>query len=314
MTRPRIGVALGSGIARGWAHIGVLKALENAGIKPDIVCGTSIGAVVGASYMAGKIDLLEEWARGVTSFGILRYLDIRLGSGGLIAGRRLRALLRENFRNQQINDLGTFASVATDLATGHEVWLRDGSVVSAIMASYALPGVFPPVKVEGRWLIDGALVNPVPVSVCRALGARLVIAVNLNADAFGKSNIDTDGEELLHEFDEAAKQSGSLMNRIKPANMVMRQLFGHGENAPSMLSNMVAALNIVQDRLSRSRLAGDPPDVMVSPRLGHVGLLEFEKAEECIEEGVRAMENAQPFLNDALAVLADWPGPHQHPA
>jgi len=314
VTRPRIGVALGSGIARGWAHIGVLKALDDAGIRPDIVCGTSIGAVVGASYVAGKLDPLEQWAKGVTSFGILRYLDIRLGSGGLIAGKRLRALLRENFRNLQVGDLDrAFASVATDLATGHEVWLRDGNLVSAIMASYALPGVFPPVKVEGRWLIDGALVNPVPVSVCRALGARLVIAVNLNADAFGKPDIATDGEELLHELDEATRESGSLFDRVKPSNLVMRQLFGHGKNAPSMVSNMVAALNIVQDRLSRSRLAGDPPDVTVSPRLGHIGLLEFENAEECIEEGRRAMENALPFLNDALAVLSDWPGPNPYP-
>jgi len=313
-SRPRIGVALGSGIARGWAHIGVLKALEVAGIKPDIVCGTSIGAVVGASYVAGKMEPLEAWAKGVTSFGILRYLDIRLGSGGLIAGRRLKALLRENFGNKQVDDLDRpFASVATDLATGHEVWLRGGNLVSAIMASYALPGVFPPVKMEGRWLIDGALVNPVPVSVCRALGARLVIAVNLNADSFGRPSIETEGDELLHELDEATKQSGTLIDRIKPTNMVMRQLFGHGKNAPGMLSNMLAALNIVQDRLSRSRLAGDPPDVMVSPRLAHVGLLEFEKAEECIEEGVRAMESAQPFLNDALAVLGNWPGPYHRP-
>jgi NTE family protein len=190
------------------------------------------------------------------------------------------------------------------------VWLREGSMLDAVRASIAFPGLFTPAVHGGRRLVDGGLTNPVPVSVCRALGARLVIAVNLNADAFGKPTVETEGEELLHELDEATKQSGNLIDRVKPTNMIMRQLFGHGKNTPGMLSNMLAALNIVQDRLSRSRLAGDPPDVMVSPRLGHVGLLEFEKAEECIDEGMRAMEEAQPFLNGALSVLGNWPGPH----
>lgn len=309
--QPRIGIALGSGIARGWAHIGVLKALEEVGIVPDIVCGTSIGAVIGGNYLIGRLDAFEAWARRLTGVGMLRYLDIRLGGGGVFGGRRLKALMQETLGDWRIEDLrAPFVAVATDLATGHEVWVKEGPLVDAVMASYALPGAFAPVKVDGRWLIDGALVNPVPVSVCRALGARLVIAVNLNADVFGKTQVTEGDNELVARIgvssdDEADEHAA----HARPVNMVMRQLFGHSVNAPSMLSNMVAALNIVQDRLCRSRLAGDPPDVTVAPRLGHIGLLEFHRAAECIDEGRAALERTMPRLSHALAVLADWPGP-----
>ncbi len=303
--RTKIGLALGSGIARGWAHIGVVRALEEAGIVPDIICGTSIGALVGGVHLAGKLDVLEEWARNLTRVKILRYFDFQLNSGGLIAGRRLQKLLEENLSGVQVENLErSFASVTTELATGHEIWIQEGCVVDAITASYALPGVFPPVKVDGRWLVDGALVNPVPVSVCRALGARIVIAVNLNADVFGKGNVsgeiadDRTADELLAQLDNNKRKTFS------PTKIVMRQIFGHSRNIPSIFSTMVGSLNIVQDRLSRSRLAGDPPDVSIAPRLGHVGLLEFNKAEEAIDEGYQSVERSMPALRDALSVLA----------
>ncbi len=301
--RPKIGLALGSGIARGWSHIGIVQALEKAGIKPDVICGTSVGALVGGVYMSGRLEILEDWARQLTRVKILRYFDFQFGGGGLISGGRLRKLLDDNLKDDTIEDLGdSFAAVATELATGHEIWLQRGNLVDAITASYALPGVFPPVKVDGRWLVDGALVNPVPVSVCRALGARLVIAVNLNDDVFGKAYIaeeiaDNTADELLSQIGENKRRS------LSPSKLVMQQIFGHSRNLPSMFSTMVGSLNIVQDRLSRSRLAGDPPDITISPRLGHIGLLEFNKAEEAIEEGRRSVERAMPTIIDAVAVL-----------
>ena len=184
--RPRLGLALGSGAARGWAHIGVLRALEQAGIVPDIICGTSIGALVGGIHLAGHLDPLETWACELSRMRLVRLLDPRLSGGGLIGGDRLMGLIHANIGDIRIEDLAvSFAAVATDLGTGHEMWFQDGPLIDAMRASFALPGLFPPVWLGRQWLADGALVNPVPVSVCRAMGAQMVIAVNLNADIAG---------------------------------------------------------------------------------------------------------------------------------
>ena len=304
MTRPLIGLALGSGAARGWAHIGVLKALKDAGIKPDILCGTSMGALVGGVYLAGHLDALETWVCNLGRLGILRYLDFRMSGGGLIGGDRLLGLLHQNLGDTTIEELTIpFAAIATDLKTGHEVWLQQGRVIDAIRASFALPGLFTPLKLNGNWLVDGALVNPVPVSVCHALGARIVIAVNLNADLIGKhrdggaSPLDS-GAGSLEQLESLGSEIG--ITRGKP---ILRRLFRTARDAPSVFNVMVASLNIIQDRLSRSRLAGDPPDVMLAPKLGQYGLLEFDRGQEIIEEGRAATERALPDLRSALAVL-----------
>ena len=304
MTRALIGLALGSGAARGWAHIGVLKALKDAGIKPDILCGTSMGALVGGVHLAGHLDALETWVCKLGRLGILRYLDFRMSGGGLIGGDRLLGLLHQNLGDTTIEELTIpFAAVATDLKTGHEVWLQQGRVIDAIRASFALPGLFTPLKVNGNWLVDGALANPVPVSVCHALGARIVIAVNLNADLIGKhcnggaSPLDS-GAGSLGQLESLGSETG--FTRGKP---FLRRLFRTARDAPSVFNVMVASLNIIQDRLSRSRLAGDPPDVMLAPKLGQFGLLEFDRGQEIIEEGRAATERALADLRSALAVL-----------
>lgn len=301
-----IGLALGSGVARGWAHIGVLRALERANIRPDIIAGTSIGAVVGGCYAAGKLSALEEWAAGLTQSRLFRFLDIRLGSSGLIAGNRLADELTGTLGDLEIQHLSQrFIAIATELATGHEIWLREGNLVENLRASYALPGIFNPVKVHNHWLIDGALVNPVPVSVCRAFGARLVIAVNLNADSFGKGSF-TDAEHLRNEEDDREEEGGfrSLLSAAKrPDRLLLRQLFGVGNSAPGLTDVMFASLNIIQDRLARSRLAGDPPDVTINPQVAHVGLVEFHRAQELIDLGEEAMEAAMPTVRDALSFL-----------
>jgi len=294
----KIGLALGSGVARGWAHIGVLRALERRGIKPDIVCGTSIGALIGGVYLGGQLDELEDWARQLNKVRLSWLFDFQLGYGGLIAGRRIMQIFDRELRDRLIEDLPRrFACVTTEFGTGHEVWLQSGNLIDAVRASYALPGLFPPVKIDGRWLLDGALVNPVPVSVCRALGARIVIAVNLNADAFG--------EEIVapEEGNAAAKQTIGNTSFGLPGAALVRALFSRDNDAPSMFSVMSSSLNIVQDRLTRSRLAGDPPDVTIVPKLGDIGLMQFDRAAESIAAGERAAEMAERAITEAMRRL-----------
>ena len=305
MTSPRIGLALGGGGARGWAHIGVLRALERAGIKPDVVCGTSVGALVGALALAGRLDALEDWALGLNRFRIAGYLDFRV-RGGMISGNRLTAALREYLGDLKIEELPVpFACVATDLLTGHEVWLRQGSVVEMLRASFSLPGLFAPVEVDGRWLVDGALVNPLPVSVCRAMGARVVIAVNLNADPIGR--IRMPGQRIARAigFDlmprDVQEHVPGQGNHGLGARL--RKLFGREPDAPSLFGTMVQSLNILLDRVTRSRLAGEPPDVTISPRLGHIGLLEFDRAAEVIAEGSAAAERQRALLTEIISLL-----------
>lgn len=301
-----IGLALGSGVAKGWAHIGVLRALEREGIQPDIVCGTSIGAVVGGGYVAGKLDHVEAWARAMTQRRLFRFLDFGVGTGGLLQGSKLASELQNELGDLEIQHLGRrFLAVTTELATGHEIWLRQGNMVEAMRASYALPGIFAPVKVEGRWLIDGALVNPVPVSTCRAFGARLVIAVNLNSDIFGMGTVRKgDRLESEEELDAENASARSLLAGARMSNrLALRQLLGTSKGAPGLSTVMFGAFNIVQDRLARSRLAGDPPDVLVTPQVSHIGLLDFHRAQESIKLGELAMRQAMPMIHEALKVL-----------
>lgn len=304
-SRPRIGLALGSGVARGWAHLGAIRALARHGIEPDVIVGTSIGAVVGGVHLAGKADALEAWARSLTKVRMISYMDFRVRNGGMIGGRHLVDALRENIGNLRIEDLGIpFAAVATDLVTGHEVWLREGDLIDAMRTSFSLPGVFEPMEHDNRWLVDGALVNPVPVSVCRALGAQMTIAVNLNADIIGKERragapVPTvAGFDLLNEL-----QQGEESSKPSRIGTLARRLFRREPTHPSMFGVMISSLGIVQDRISRSRLAGEPPDVHITPRLGSVGLFEFDRADEIIAEGEAAVERVLPDLHDAISIF-----------
>jgi NTE family protein len=284
----KIGLALGGGAARGWAHIGVLRALLAAGIKPDIIAGTSIGAVVGGCYAAGRLDDLEVFARELTKRRVFGYLDFNLTGTGLITGQRLCERLDRQLGDRSIEDLDQrFTAVATEFGSGHEVWLSRGRLVDAVRASYALPGIFKPVKIDGRWLFDGALVNPIPVSVCRALGARYVIAVNLNIDISGRAATGAFGDSMpTMPEEEPAPVTGK--NGIAVRRLLQRQVFGTADTAPGISTVMVDAFNIVQDRIARSRLAGDPPDAMISPRLHGIGLFDFHRAEDLIDRGAHA--------------------------
>ncbi len=302
----KIGLALGSGVARGWAHIGILQALREAGIVPDIIAGTSIGALAGGCYAAGKLDSLESFARSLTRRRLFGLLDFSLGGSGLLKGRKLHEVLEENIGDIQFGALNTeFICIATEMATGHEIWLKEGELANSLRASYALPGIFKPVKIDRRWLIDGALVNPIPVSVCRAYGSRIVIAVNLNADAFGRAasihGKRLDDKSLNYDNGE---DNGNNIEADSRSKLLFQQFFGKKDStAPGISTVMFAALNITQDRIARSRLAGEPPDVTIAPRIGHIGLFDFDRADEAIKLGRKAVEKQIPRIHEMMEIL-----------
>jgi NTE family protein len=307
--RPTIGLALGGGGARGFAHIGVIRTLLAHGIKPDIIVGTSIGSVVGGCYAAGRLDELADWCCGLTKRGILGYLDISLSGGGLIGGGRLAARLEERLGDTAIETLPLrFAAVSTEVGTGHEIWLTRGRLVDAMRASYALPGIFPPVALDGRWLVDGALVNPVPVSAARVFGARLVIAVNLSSDILGHGTIMT-GENRETEPPQDRPPERRGLRALFGAEQSLKRQFVGGERRPGIPALMVDSFNIMQDRITRARLAGDPPDVLITPRVGQVGWFDFHRAQDAIDVGARAAERALEEINEAVVALAPRPAP-----
>nr|WP_249811384.1 patatin-like phospholipase family protein [Bradyrhizobium sp. 197] len=310
--RPVIGLALGGGAARGFAHIGILRTLLANGIVPDVVVGTSIGAVVGGLHAAGRLDTLEEWGRSLQGMrNILGYLDIRLNGSGLIGGEKLATRLEEAVGQTLIEDLPIkFASVATEVRTGHEIWLTRGRVVDAMRASYALPGIFSPVLIGDRWLVDGALVNPVPVSAARALGAEIVVAANLSSDIFTYSTTVYSHGAMPEPVVPAAEETTSkrrFPRFFSPEKTVKREFFGGGSARPGLSSVMVDAFNIMQDRITRARLAGDPPDMLITPRVGHFGWFDFHRSEDLIALGTRAAERALESIQEAIHELAPTP-------
>jgi NTE family protein len=305
--RPLIGLVLGSGAARGFAHIGVIHALREHGIRPDIVVGTSIGALVGGCYANNQLDELEIWARSLTLRRIIGYLDVKIGSSGLIGGGRLAKQLSQAVGAVSIEELPVrFAAIATEVGTGHEIWLTHGSLSLAMRASYALPGLFPPIRVGGRWLMDGALVNPVPVSTARAFGARVVIAVNLDADRFARgATIASHGSDANDEAPDPPPGTPrkAFLRGIFGAERLLKRQIVVGDARPGFSTVMIEAFNIMQDRLTRMRLAGDPPDIQITPHIGHIGWLEFHRAAEAIAAGRAATEQALEPIVGTIAAL-----------
>ncbi|MFN4100438.1 MAG: patatin-like phospholipase family protein [Pararhodobacter sp.] len=280
MAKPVIGLALGSGGARGWCHIGALRELDAMGVVPQVVAGSSMGALVGAAYAAGKLDALEDWARGLTLRSILPLIDIGIAGAGLMGGAGIMAMLKGLDLPENIEDLGpTFVAVATDLRTGREVWLREGSLATSVRASVSIPGVLRPQYLDGRWLIDGGVVNPVPVSAARALGADSVIAVNPDAGI-------ASGFFEVAEASPPAVDFGAMMpEAIRNLWSRNREVPEHPE--PSYVALINATIDIMSDQIRRSRLAGEPPQVLLGARLRNVTVMDFHRADECIEEGRR---------------------------
>jgi NTE family protein len=249
----------------------VLRGLEKHGIRPDVVCGTSAGALVGAAYALGKLDELEGWLALLQWKDVVGYLDFTF-RGGVIKGRRLFDFFAEHVEDRDIEDLPIpFGVVATDLANGDEIWLRSGSLLAAVRASVSIPGFLRPVKVAGRWCVDGGLVNPVPVSLCRALGADVVLGVDVN-------------QRLLDEIRPltttplpAAEGSDTDLDPPTP-------------DEPGLLEVIERSLYITQARLARARASQEPADILIAPAVGHIGFVEFHRAADSFDAGRMAVE------------------------
>jgi NTE family protein len=303
MSGARVGIALGSGAARGWAHIGVIEALKAEGIEPRIVTGCSMGALVGAAHVCGALDDLKGFGEALKVGGMVKLLDVSL-AGGFISGAAIVALLGELGIKGPIEDCATpFGAVATNLESGRELWLREGPIEEAVRASISIPGVFNPMRINNAWFGDGALVNPVPVSLCRAMDADIIIAVHVNSGGlvgFG-APAPAEPEPLSH----APGFVRSLVDQL-PAAMreqatgMVSGMFPPPAVAPGYFTVLLNSIAIMENHITRARLAGEPPDILLTPKLDHIGPLEFHRAKEAIEEGRTAMELAMPALKRLL--------------
>jgi len=294
----KVGLALGSGAAKGWAHIGVLRALAARGLETDIVAGSSVGSLVGAALATDQLDKLEAWVRKLSRTDVLKLLDARF-SGGVIEGNRLMAAIESLLSDGPIESLDIpFGAVATDMHLGREIWLREGSLLDAVRASCALPLLFSPSRRGERWLIDGGVVNPVPVSLCYAMGADVVIAVNLNTHHFVR---------VSRRHRKAAEESETDGDRNSYMHQVMQLLeswlSGPGSDEPGMIDVVGATIDIMQERITRSRLAGEPPHLEITPQID-VRLMEFHRADEAIAAGERAVEAAAAAVDELLEHLS----------
>ncbi|MCD8505050.1 MAG: patatin-like phospholipase RssA [Burkholderiaceae bacterium] len=311
-SKPVLALALGGGAARGWAHVGVIRALEQRGIRPDIVCGTSIGALVGAAYASGELDRFEQWIKRLTVVDIVTFMDFSL-NGGLIKGEKLMGFFEKTFVDRPIENLRLpFAAVACDLHSGAEVWLRDGSTADAVRASLALPGLLTPVHYRGKTLVDGGLVNPVPVSLARAMGSDLVIAVDLNADLIGRhlkehetdssSSDDKQRAVPVSDDDNSSGWIEHVQQQLQKRMPLKWPAWGDKDTppVPSLFDVVASSINIMQVRITRSRMAGEPPDLIIAPKLADLGLMDFHRAEIAIEEGRLAVERAVDQLDELL--------------
>lgn len=340
MSYVRVALALGSGAARGWSHIGVIKALQDMGIEINMVAGTSIGSLVGAGFASGRLEEIEEWVRDMGRWQVFNLLDFGFSHGGLVQGEKVFSHARERFGAINIEDLPiTYGAVATDLFTGRETWLRKGDVYDAARASCSMPGLLAPTGINGRWLVDGGLVNPVPVSLCRALGSDFVIAVNLNSqltttaiearnkylapglkEKIAEPQADLHGHntpEATQSSDSSNQPSDEAEEGFFKSFMSTSQQYwdsmkgkfsGPSFKAPGMLGVMAGSIDIMQERITKARLAGDPPDILIQPKLGHISLMEFERGNEAIDVGYETTMRMKDYILSELELYTQRRG------
>jgi len=297
----KVGLVLGSGSARGWAHLGVIQALAEAGVRVDYVAGTSIGALVGAFYAAGKIETLRNIILELDRKQIALLFDMVFPKSGLIDGKKIADSVREHISEKNIGELSLpLCVICTDLNTGCEVNIQDGDIIEAIRASISVPGIFTPVKKNGIFLVDGGLVNPVPVNVSRRMGADLVIAVDLNHDIVGKRSVihsESYATVPLTGRNRFAVQNTlvrKIIDNLKkrtgaPSASVLAQIkqWMKKDSAPNIFEVLASSIYIMEMQITATRLKTEPPDLLIQPKLGHIRFLDFHRAQEAIGEGYR---------------------------
>jgi NTE family protein len=311
INNPIFGVALGSGSARGFAHIGVLKALQEMNISPQVISGSSVGAFVGGAFISNHLESLEKWVCQLNWKEVFSFFDFSFSGGGIIMGERFSRFMAEYLGKKNIQDFDIrFGAVSTELATGREVWFQEGLLHDAVRASMSLPGLFAPVRINNQMLADGGIVNPVPVSICRAMGAHTVLAVNLNNDVIGKHfvnkprTIPFKWSADMPESEDNEIQNPLKQRLIKGLKQSMHAVFPNRNEPkvkpPNMFDILASSINIMQDRITRSRMAIDPPDILLEPCLSHVGWLEYYRANECIQEGYDCVMKRQDDIKELL--------------
>lgn len=291
----KLGLVLGSGAARGWAHVGVLRGLKEIGVEPDVIAGCSVGALVGGAHLIGALDEFESWARELKPLSALERFSLKVRQGGFIDARPAFEAFREFDRN--IEDLPIkFGAVAADLATGEEVQITAGSVIDAVRASSAIPVVFHAVQHQGRWLADGALANPAPASLARSLGADVVVSVDLNAVPRVLDRFDAPPPAVPAIVKPPLLRpgvAGAVSRLIEETRAAIRRQFefakARADAAPHLFETAYAAADIFQMHLARARAKIDPPDILLRPDMRDAMPTAFDRADEFIEEGRKAM-------------------------
>lgn len=302
----KLGLVLGSGAARGWAHVGVLRALDDIGVKPDIVAGCSVGALVGGAWLVGALEEFEAWGRELSPLSAIGAFNFWVSRGGLVDTRPAFEAFAAFDRN--IEDLPVkFGAVAADLGTGEEVWMTQGSVIEAARASSAIPVLFHAVQRGQRWLVDGAVANPAPVSLARFLGADIVISVDLNANprVLARFNPPPPGVPAI---DPQAEIDATFPTTIttfieQTRTRIDRQMAiakARAQAKPQLFETAYAAIDIFQMHLTRMRSETSPPDIHLTPDMRDALPNAFDRADEFIEKGRVALMDKREEIEALL--------------
>lgn len=313
MDKRKIGLALGGGAARGWAHIGVIEALEDAGIVPDFVAGTSIGALVGSVYAAGGLEQFKASVLGLDRKKVLSMLDVVFPKCGLLDGKKVTDFFKSFISGRDFSELKVpFGAMATDLQTSEEIWLLSGNVSKAVRASIAVPGLFTPVMISERLLVDGGLVNPLPVNMVREMGADVVIGVDLNYYAAMRGSVVgkkmecaiKEEQEKINGLNSSAPKEEStksedsdqeknrlfpgIMDRIDKMEIPWFDSFKNWRSkpaGPNIFDIIFASTLVMEKTITDLRLKDEPAEVVVRPELGKIRFMDFHRGDESIREG-----------------------------
>jgi NTE family protein len=316
LSRKKVGLVLGSGSSRGWAHIGAIEALEESQVPIDFIVGCSVGSYVGALYACGSLKSLKEFVLRMNGRKVFSYFDVVFPRSGLLDGsRKVKELFSMHTSVERFEDLKLpVAMVATDLKRGYKVVLASGDIMKALQATMSIPGLFAPVRIGTRWLVDGGLIDPVPVGVAKAMAADVVIAVDLNSGLISRRVVHkqaqlaekTAPEETLSQEPEYKHE---LLKKIydyydsaeASFRTKINELFSREEEIPDIIDTVLTSINIMQERITRVNLAVEPPDILVQPRLADLKMMDFDRVDYTIEEGYLGMMER---IEDIKALLA----------
>jgi NTE family protein len=312
-SRPRrktVALVLGSGSSRGWAHIGAIEALLEADIPIDYISGCSVGSYVGAIYASGNLSSLKDFVLSMDGKKVFSYFDVVFPRSGLLDGtRKVAELFSMHTSVKRFSELKLpMMMVATDLQRGEKVVLRSGDLLQALRATMSVPGLFAPARVKGRWLVDGGVVDPVPVGVARATEADVVVAVDLNSGIASRRMQRLSTDTLATPAREAPKFKSELLIKLtdyydtaeSTLKNKINELLGRERDMPDIIDTVMSSINIMQERITRINLAVEPPDVLIQPRLGALKMMDFDQVALVIEEGSIAVKEK---MEDIKALL-----------